>query len=294
MMLPEQLLLSEIEKRAQLSEIITAAKYLNLSYNLFTTDHSLWNEVKSAFGQDYEQIINCFDDQVIANKFINLLLLKYYPCERTVKHALVDNLKDKKDTVLFEMPVLGSRVDVGRINGNSYAYEIKTELDSLKRLKKQISDYSRVYEYVYVVIAPIFFDEVVALIPDYCGIWIYNHNKETSSIKFSKKRTAKKSPNLCPYSQLKCLSQQSLLSILPIKEIKGSPASKEARIQKILELYSSRTINSKFKVLIKQAYANNWEFIRNHYPSILPIDMQAVFNSPIDPNVLYYKNFNDN
>jgi hypothetical protein len=199
-------------------------------------------------------------------------------------------LKNKIDTVLFEMPVLGSRVDVGRINGKSYAYEIKTELDSLKRIKNQISDYSQVYEYVYVVIAPIFYEEVIKLIPEYCGIWIYNHKKETSSIKFTKKRVATKSPNHCPYSQLQCLSQQSLSAIFKSNKIKNLPVSKEGRIQQILGQYTKKAINSRFKASVKQTYTSNWEYIRTHYASILPIDVQAVFKSPIEPSLLFFKN----
>lgn len=290
MKLLEEELLAEIERASQSREIIAAAKYLNKIYNLFSTDPILWEEVRTAFNRKHEQLFDKYCEKLIANKLINLLLLKYYPCERTVKHALIDTLKNKPDTVLFEMPVLGSRVDIGRINGNSYAYEIKTELDSLKRIRKQISDYSHVYEYINLVIAPFFYDEVVESVPEYCGITIYYHDKNSGKISFIKRRSAKKNPNICPQSQLECLSQQMLLSILKDnKKIMDIPATKEEKIKLIMTIYASRTINSKFKSLIKQMYANNWEFIRENYTSILPIDVQAFFNSPIDPKLIYLK-----
>ena len=289
MRLQEEKLLAEIEKTSSSLEIIAAAKHLNMTYNLFSTDSMLWEEVRTAFGPKHEELFREYCEKIIANRLINLILLKYYPCEKTIKHALVNTLRDKPNTVLFEMPVLGSRVDIGRINGNSYAYEIKTELDSLKRIKKQVSDYSKVYEYIYIVIAPIFYEKLLELIPTYCGIWIYHHDRDSGKITFLKKRSAKKSPLLCPNSQLQCLSQQALLSILRNKKIIKIPENKEDKINLITSLYTKKTINTKFKSLVKQAYTDNWAFIREHYSLILPIDVQAFFNSTIEPRLLYLK-----
>ena len=289
MKLLEEQLLEEIEKITSISEIVDAAKYLNENYNLFSTDPILWDHLKVAFNYKYEALFNRYSNQIIANKLINLILLTYYPSERVIKHALVDFLKTNQDTILFEMPILSSRVDIGRINGNSYAYEIKTELDSLNRIEKQINDYSQVYEYIILVIAPLFLKEVLDLVPDYCGIWVYNHDKKSKKITFSKKRSPRKSPFLNSSSQLNSLSQYSLYSILKSKNIKNIPLNKEDKIKLIKGLYKPRTINTKFKALTKQAYKNNWNFIVENYSSILPIDVQTFFNNPIEPNLVYFK-----
>ena len=289
MKLVEEQLLEEIEKTTSLAKIVDAAKYLNENYSLFSTDSILWDHLKIAFNHKHEALFNKYSNQIIANKLINLVLLKYYPSERVIKHALVDFLKSDQDTILFEMPILSSRVDIGRINGKSYAYEIKTELDSLNRIEKQINDYSQVYEYVILVIAPVFLNEVLTLVPDYCGIWVYNHNKESKRITFTKKRSPRKSPLLNSNSQLNNLSQHSLNSILKNKNIKNIPLRKEDKIELIEDLYKPRTINTKFKALTKQAYKNNWDFIVENYSSILPIDVQTFFNSPIEPNLVYFK-----
>lgn len=286
----EQNLLAKIEEAASDTEIINAAKYINLSYSVFSTDEQLWEEVKRAFGEKYTDVFDVYANRIIANSFINELLLKYYPCERTVKYALVNSLKNKHDTVLFEMPVLDSRVDVCRINGNSYAYEIKTEFDSFKRLKKQIDDYSRVYEYIFVVIPKNFYQTVVEIIPCFCGIRILRQDSNDGKIYFTTKRKAIKSPNIDSLSQLSSLSKGSLGSWLTNKGIKKIPPSKEDRINFIISKYTPQTINYAFKQIVKYSYKDNWTFLLKHYNEILPIDIQAFFNSSLEPKLLYLKN----
>jgi hypothetical protein len=71
------------------------------------------------------------------NTFINTLLLKKYGV---------------KDTILFnEFRVGKSVADLVMINGESKVFEIKTELDSKKRLHGQIADYSKVFNKCYVI-----------------------------------------------------------------------------------------------------------------------------------------------
>lgn len=286
----EKRLLDIIESSAETSLIQNASKYINIGYNVFLTDEQLWGLIKGAFGSEKLNIF--FDDYsktLLANRFINELLLKYYPSERIAKYALANWLKARPDTVLFEMPVLDSRVDVCRINGSSYAYEIKTELDTLRRLGKQIHDYSNVFEYVNVVIPKELYNDVLSDIPAYCGICFFNYKRTKDDVRLWQKRAASRSPYISPYAQLQCLSNKALEKWLKKRNIKEHLPSKESRCQYILSNYSAKTINSDFKSLVKSIYRDNWEFIKKHYDEILPIDMQAFFGSPIDPSILYYK-----
>lgn len=286
----EKLLLEEIESIVERSVLITASKYLNLEYSVFSSDEQLWDLVKKAFGT--EKLVAIFDGYkvfLLANRFINELLLKYYPSERIAKYAIANSLKSRPDTVLFEMPVLGSRVDVCRINGSSYAYEIKTELDTFRRLKKQIDDYSKVFEYVNIIVPKELY-EGIHEIPDYCGIYLFGRKTAKAAIKIWPKRKALKSPHIDPNAQLQCLSIKELGILLKNRGIKEHLPSKESRCQYILSRYSAKTINYDFKRLVKSIYRENWDFIKQHYDTILPIDMQAFFSSPIEPSMLYYKN----
>lgn len=72
------------------------------------------------------------------NTILNQLLIK--------KHDLYNT------AALTELPIGDSKADFIMINGRGVVYEIKTDLDSLIRLKNQIEDYYKVFSYVYVVV----------------------------------------------------------------------------------------------------------------------------------------------
>lgn len=289
LMRPEEELMIKVEEIATDDELLMAAKQINKLYNMYSSDMDIWRMLESVFGEKFHYLFNQYSKAMIANKFINLLMLKYYPCERVVKYALVDALKQKHDTVLFEMPVLDSRIDVCRINGNSYAYEIKTEYDNFTRLNKQLHDYAMVYEYVYVVVPYQAYDEVVDMIPDYCGIRLMKHDRENGSTSFYAKKAAKKSPEISPEAQLSCLSKKSLENIFKRSNIMDIPFSKKDRVEQIINRYVPETVNRMFKQEVKHIYERNWNFVMAHYEEILPIDFQNFFSCPLDPELLYYK-----
>lgn len=72
------------------------------------------------------------------NTILNQLLIK--------KHDLYNT------AALTELPIGDSKADFIMINGRGVVYEIKTDLDNLLRLEKQIKDYYKVFSYVYVVV----------------------------------------------------------------------------------------------------------------------------------------------
>lgn len=86
-------------------------------------------------------------------------LRKHYCCEYVYKAAIVNRIifgrhSPRTASMHVELPVGRSIVDVAVFNGTSTAYEIKTELDSDRRLSTQTLDYLRAFERVYVVTHP--------------------------------------------------------------------------------------------------------------------------------------------
>jgi len=88
-------------------------------------------------------------------KFVYAELRKNYKCEYIYKNTLLDSLikeyGTKNSLIVNEFKVGSSVADMVLFNGTSKAYEIKTELDSNKRLKGQLSDYSKVFRESYIV-----------------------------------------------------------------------------------------------------------------------------------------------
>ena len=83
-------------------------------------------------------------------------LKKEYRCEYIYKNEIINELLIKKygtiDTVVInEFKVGNSVADMVLFNGTSKAFEIKTELDSERRLNGQISDYTKIFKECYIV-----------------------------------------------------------------------------------------------------------------------------------------------
>ncbi|RLA08164.1 MAG: hypothetical protein DRQ51_03270 [Gammaproteobacteria bacterium] len=86
----------------------------------------------------YKELINNYRNEYIyKNTLINGLLLKKYSVKDTI--------------IINEFRVGNSIADTVMFNGTSKAFEIKTELDSGKRLPNQLADYTKIFEKCYIV-----------------------------------------------------------------------------------------------------------------------------------------------
>ena len=83
------------------------------------------------------------------------LLKKEYRCEYIYLNEifLEQILKEHNETssIITEFYINSSKADLLIINGTTTIYEIKTELDTLNRLEKQLLDYTRAFDRVYVI-----------------------------------------------------------------------------------------------------------------------------------------------
>lgn len=99
--------------------------------------------------------------------------------EVRLKAAIIDRLFDRAhiddDAVLIsEMTVANwsRRADVVLANGALWAFEVKSELDSLTRLPGQLDAFTTHFEKVCVVCAPRFETGARALLPEGVGLWV--------------------------------------------------------------------------------------------------------------------------
>ena len=84
-------------------------------------------------------------------------LSRFYRCEYVFKNEIINQFLLKKygtkNTIAFnEFKVGDSIVDFAMMNGESKAFEIKTQLDTPRRLKKQMYDYRKIFNKCYVVV----------------------------------------------------------------------------------------------------------------------------------------------
>ncbi len=84
------------------------------------------------------------------------LISKHYRCEYVYKNELIKLLLREygtKNSIYFsEFRVGNSIADMVMFNGESKAFEIKTEYDTPRRLDKQMDDYKRFFDKNYIVV----------------------------------------------------------------------------------------------------------------------------------------------
>ncbi len=115
-------------------------------------DYSYLNWLYSEYG-DIKNRAKTYGEYL---KSLYSALLNNYRCEYVYKNELIGHIVrhyKKTNTVAFnEFKVGDSIVDIALFNGESKAFEIKTEFDSPRRLEKQMGDYRKVFEKCYVVV----------------------------------------------------------------------------------------------------------------------------------------------
>lgn len=206
------------------------------------------------------------------HKIFNDLFINNYQSEEVLKFKLFEKLEDKKNfTGAFEIPVADSRVDFITINGRTTSYEIKSELDNLSKLKKQINDYSKAFEYNYVVLDIKHKKKAERIIPEYYGILTFRNGNLYQS------RKALLNRNIQSKVQLSLLSKKELN--------KGFSCQNE---QYILERFNPKQVNKIFKDILHIRYSKKWNFLLDNQHNILPIDIQFFFKTNINPIDIYY------
>ncbi|MCD7975823.1 MAG: sce7726 family protein [Tannerellaceae bacterium] len=108
--------------------------------------------------------------------YIYKQLQQNYRCEYIYKNTVINQLLLKKygtkDTlVVNEFKVGNSVADLVLFNGTSKAFEIKTELDSARRLENQLCHYTRLFKECYIVTHENLLDKYSA-IPENIGILV--------------------------------------------------------------------------------------------------------------------------
>lgn len=266
----------------------------NLFFNICQQLYYEYNPLKQT-KELYLDLVNTFSKYSLDTSYINIEntrklfndnILKYYPNEITIKSSFVNKvlLKNNNHTSIFELNSGTSRVDLCKINGHSIAFEIKTDLDNFNRLNKQLNDYFKIFENVFVICSTKNIDNIIRLIPDECGIYSYHITKSGKYI-FNKEREALFSSQINSRNQLLLFTKTELNKFFNINNL----LNKNDMINYILANFDKECINKAFKENFKNKYKKNWEFLSNNYANILEIDYQWFFKNNINPKLIYKK-----
>lgn len=105
------------------------------------------------------------NDTKVRRLLLNELNLEYSNCENT---RIINELG---------LDFGASRVDIAVVNGILHGYEIKSDLDNLNRLPRQIEYYSRAFERMTIVVSKSHLLEVKEMVPSWWGIKTISKDK---------------------------------------------------------------------------------------------------------------------
>jgi hypothetical protein len=135
--------------------------------------------------------------------------------DRHIRGALVNYLRlsDPSAAIFHEVP-LGRgerRADVVSVNGHIAGFEIKSERDSLARLKGQAVRYDSVCEYSTIVVAPKHLKQVREMIPSAWGILVTDGD---ATVALNRVRTARPNRNLDKWSLIRLMWKSECVGAL--------------------------------------------------------------------------------
>ncbi|WP_298737893.1 sce7726 family protein [uncultured Chitinophaga sp.] len=236
------------------------------SYNTLSYTNQLRGLLAAFFQTDKYKELTKYE----LAKTVNDVVFKHYDGEQILKYKLAKEFRNKKYVAAFEVKAKSSRTDFLVINGDTKSFEVKSKIDTLNRLNKQVSDYGDVFEFNTVVIDKVHLSNVIEIIPEYYGIWYFEGSKKIIY------RTAEYSPKINATEQL---------GIFNKKELRLSFGSVDK--DEILASNDSAKINQKLKEMLKNRYFDRWSFVQSNWDKILPIDLQFFFNTNVKPEIIY-------
>lgn len=257
------------------------AQQLYAQYSTLENISTLSNHLKNIIDSSFLSTMTEHNIRAIYNDII----LRYYPNEICIKATFIKQIlmKGKSHVTIFELPVGSSRADLCKINGTSVAYEIKTDLDNFNRLEKQINDYYKIFEEVYIICSESNIDNVISVIPQTCGIYTYKQTKSGRYI-FKIFRIAEKNVQIDTTKQLQILRKTEFYQFF---KIETDISKKKELIETTKQMYDDEFINRTFKQILKKRFETQWTFLKQNCENIYEIDYQWFYKNQIEPSRVY-------
>jgi hypothetical protein len=160
--------------------------------------------------------------------------VKKYMTDSDIRRAIRANLipdivGDSPGRVVEEMTICAgdARVDLAVINGKLHGFEIKSDADTLGRLKGQISAYNRVFDTMTIICGERHLEVVKTTIPDWWGIYSVKYN--FSTVELTKQRCAEINRAVCGLALAQLLWKSELAALLNEAGVKRGVAGKPCR-----------------------------------------------------------------
>ncbi len=187
-------------------------------------------------------------------------MINHYRNEYVYKNSLITKLiKDfgTKRTVMFnEFTVGNSIADLVLFNGKSRAYEIKTELDTDRRLSSQLADYKKIFQESYIVVHESCIKKYESL-DSTTGLIALSVNR--GNVKFDPIRRPVENSHIDPRVLIRCLRTYEYKEL--VKRYYGSLPEMDtfsafSVCEKMMDVMPSSSLNQLFIEIIKERKTN--------------------------------------
>jgi hypothetical protein len=110
------------------------------------------------------------------------------------------------------------RADIAVVNGHLVGYEIKSNSDSLRRLREQVKAYSAIFDRAFIVVGDRHIDKIQNSIPEWWGVIISSRGPK-GAINFNMTRRAQMNRSIDPESVARLLWRNEAIEILHQKKL---------------------------------------------------------------------------
>lgn len=176
-----------------------------------------------------------------------------------LRESLMDNYRDDPETAIFEELGVAhgaARVDIAVVNGIMHGYEVKSDLDTLRRLPEQMEMYNSVFDKVTLVVGSTHLIAAFREIPEWWGVETARVD-ENGSVFFNKIREPHNNP------------QQQKISIARL-------LWRHEALEKLKELGKADGVRSKPREAIYERLAESLELepLKKYVRSVLQYSRQ--------------------
>jgi hypothetical protein len=190
--------------------------------------------------------------------------------DKDIRESLFDFLEERygKTRIIEEKQVGRSRADVILVRPLDLSgIEIKSDADTYARLKRQIKDYDRYFDYNYVAVGSRHGAHIAEHVPPWWGI--ITIEQEEAGVDFYILREASPNPSRCLRAKLSLLWRPELAHIQKINQMpKYREKSKAFVIEKILSLVPEQLLHEQIShELFERDYTTIEESIRQYRKS---------------------------
>jgi hypothetical protein len=162
---------------------------------------------------------------------------------------VVDELKVCNGNSIVDLAILGKSL--------LHGIEIKSDKDTLNRLSDQAADYSKVFDFMTIVLGRTHYEKAVKIIPEWWNVWVADYENET--VLLSEIRKGRRNWNIDSFSLSQFFWREEAIEIMAKEGILDGMKTKRKWLlwDKIATSLSTQSIYSHVKDTLQDRYHNH-------------------------------------